>query len=244
MFFFTSVILARETGETEITTEDGIEVFQNEKYYLLKKNVNISSDNFNLSAELVKVEFNKSLYDITKIEADSNVIFHSIDFNIKGSGESLKFNVYLEEVKIEGLNSELFSDDLQMYSDGIIIVNNSNGKFLLDGNNSSLVNDSIIVKGSYIDGVFENDFNKKKITILNVIDGKKSYVKNNNIEMYAKKIKFDNKSSLIELIDDVTIIRDGEKIIGDYGTLDTKNNSYKIKSKNETKVKVLIQNDG
>ena len=79
---------------------------------------------------------------------------------------------------------------------------------------------------------------------MNVIDENKSYVKNNNIEMYAKKIKFDNKSSLIELIDDVSIIRDGEKIIGDYGTIDTKNNSYKIKSKDETKVKVIIQNDG
>tara|TARA_B100000989_G_scaffold283148_1_gene248817 strand:- start:5949 stop:6710 length:762 start_codon:yes stop_codon:yes gene_type:complete len=244
IFFFTSVILARETGETEITTEDGIEVFQNEKYYLLKKNVNISSDNFNLKADIVKVKFNKSLYDITKIEANSNVIFNSIVSNIKGSGESLKFNVDLEEIKIEGLNSELFSENLQMYSDGIIIVNNSNGKFLLDGNNSSLVNDSIIVKGSYIDGVFENNLNQKKITFLNVIDEKKSYVKNNNIEMYAKKIKFDNKSSLIELIDDVSIIRNGEKIIGDYGTLDTKNNSYKIKSNDETKVKVIIQNDG
>ncbi len=35
---FSSVfVLAREEGETEITTEEGIEVFQNEKYYLLKK---------------------------------------------------------------------------------------------------------------------------------------------------------------------------------------------------------------
>ena len=28
---------SRNIGETEITTEDGIEVFQEEKYYLLKK---------------------------------------------------------------------------------------------------------------------------------------------------------------------------------------------------------------
>ena len=42
----------------------------------------------------------------------------------------------------------------------------------------------------------------------------------------------------------MTIIRDGEKISGDYGTLDTKNNSYKIKSNDETKVKVIILNNG
>ena len=39
------------------------------------------------------------------------------------------------------------------------------------------------------------------------------------------------------------IIRNEEKITGDYGTLDTINNSYKIKSNNQGKVKVLIQNN-
>ena len=48
---------------------------------------------------------------------------------------------------------------------------------------------------------------------------------------------------IIELIDDVIIIRNEEKITGDYGTLDTSNNSYKIKSNNQNKVKVIIQNN-
>ena len=61
--------------------------------------------------------------------------------------------------------------------------------------------------------------------------------------MFANNIKFKNETSLIELIDNVTIIRNGEKVTGDYGTLDTKNNSYKIKSNNQTKVKVIIQNN-
>ena len=61
--------------------------------------------------------------------------------------------------------------------------------------------------------------------------------------MYAKKINFDNEISIIELVDSVTIIRNEEKITGDYGTLDTNNNSYKIKSNNQNKVKVIIQDD-
>ena len=60
-------LLARNVGETEITTDEGIEVFQNEKFYLLKKNVQIISDTFNLSGDKVKVIFNKDLYDITNI---------------------------------------------------------------------------------------------------------------------------------------------------------------------------------
>ena len=38
---FSFQALGREPGQTEITTDEGIEVFQQEKYYLLKKNVNI-----------------------------------------------------------------------------------------------------------------------------------------------------------------------------------------------------------
>ena len=83
----------------------------------------------------------------------------------------------------------------------------------------------------------------KEITYLEVIDKNISYAKNIDTEMYAKKINFDYETSIIELIDDVTIIRNEEKITGDYGTLDTRNNSYKIKSINQNKVKVIIQNN-
>ena len=61
--------------------------------------------------------------------------------------------------------------------------------------------------------------------------------------MYAKNIKFDEKTSIILLEESVKIIRDGETITGDYGTLDTKNNSYKIKSNNSKKVRVVISNN-
>ena len=55
---------------------------------------------------------------------------------------------------------------------------------------------------------------------------------------------YNNKeTSLIELEDNVKIISDGETIIGDYGTLDTNTNSYKIKSNESSKVKVIISNN-
>ena len=83
-------LFAREAGQTEITADKGIEVFQNEKYYLLKKNVKISSDEFNLSANEVKAYFSKDLYDIVILEAHSNVLF---EFNngAKGKGDYLNF---------------------------------------------------------------------------------------------------------------------------------------------------------
>ncbi|MDC0192374.1 hypothetical protein OAJ89_03540 [Alphaproteobacteria bacterium] len=57
VIFLSFSAIGREEGQTEITTEEGIEVFQKEKYYLLKKNVLIESDEFILSADLVKAFF-------------------------------------------------------------------------------------------------------------------------------------------------------------------------------------------
>ena len=37
LIFFSFQVIGRESGQTEITTDDGIEVFNKEKYYLLKK---------------------------------------------------------------------------------------------------------------------------------------------------------------------------------------------------------------
>ena len=74
---FFSILQARELGQTEITTEDGIEVYQKEKYYLLKTNVEIESDNFKLTAQKVKAYFDKDLYDIVDIYSQGNVILES-----------------------------------------------------------------------------------------------------------------------------------------------------------------------
>ena len=85
--------------------------------------------------------------------------------------------------------------------------------------------------------------NSQEILDINVKDDKISYVKNSDIEMFAKTILYNKKNSLIELEDNVKIISDGEVITGDYGTLDTKTNSYKIKSKKTNKVKIIILDD-
>ncbi len=243
IFFISLNVFSREVGETEITTEDGIEVFQKEKFYLLKKNVKIASDSFTLDADEVKIIFDKSLYDITQLEAQGNVKFNSQEFGIKGSGNILKFEVEIEKIRVDGEKSTLITNEVEMFSDGFIEVNNISGDFSLKGFNSKLVNENILIIAEKINGKFYNKDNKKQISFLNVDDENISYIKNNNSEMYAQKINFDNSTSIIELINDVTIIRNEEKVTGDYGTLDTKNDSYKIKSNNKSKVKVIIQND-
>ena len=233
---------SRKIGETEITTEEGIEVFQNEKYYLLKKNVKIESDTFNLTGDLIKIFFEKDLYDIKIIDAVGNVKMVSDSYRIKANGENLVFIVKTEEISLKGLNSNLITEDTDMYSDGTIIVNNITGDFLIEGQNSSLDTEDIFIEGEYIEGNFSNNNENKEINLLNVLDKKIAYIKTDDTEMYSNKINYDKKTSLIELENNVKIIRGGETITGDYGTLDTATNSYKVKSKDSKKVKVIILN--
>ena len=241
-FFIVKNIVAREVGETEIITEDGIEVFQEEKYYLLKKNVKITSDTFVLSGNEVKIFFDKNLYDIIQIEAKDDVTFKSDNYNLQCGSQNLKFDLEKEEILLQGIQSKLFIEDIKMFSDGKIIVNHSSGNFELLGKNSKLFNEEIIIEANSIDGIFTNNKEERKIEFIDIFDQNISYVKSNETEMFAKYIQFDNKSSMIKLDQNVKIIRNNEVITGDYGSLDRKLNSYKIKSKANKKVKVIISN--
>ncbi len=238
-----SILSAREIGETEILTDEGIEVFQKEKYYLLKKNVRITSDDFSLIGDKVEVYFEKDLYDIKKIVALGNVNFNSSENNIKGLGNKVIIYTEIEEILINGENSQLYTNNTEMKSDGSINVKNQTGEFFILGNNSSLTAEEIYITGEKIDGMFSAETEVNEIIFLDIMDENISYIKTENTDMYAKKALYKKENDIIELFENVKIIRDGETVSGDYGTLDTSDNSYKVKSNSSKKVKVILKNN-
>ena len=240
ILFFSSSILSREVGQTEITTDEGIEVFQKEKYYLLKKNVSIISDNFELKADLVKAYFDKDLYDISKIESAINVILKSSK-GILAKGDKINFSTKDENISIKGNSSSLTYGNIFMFSQDLVKVNNLNGNFTIKGNEAELKTDSIHIFGSLIKGNFVTINNVKEVEKLYVEDDKQANIKTENINMFAKIAKYNKKDNIIELFENVEVIRDNEIITGDYANIDTLNQSYKVKSNNsDKKVKVLI----
>ena len=234
--------IGRNVGETEITTDDGIEVFQEEKYYLLKKNVEIVSDEFELNGNLVKIFFEKDLYDIQELVASTNVNFISDAYNIKGKGEAFTFNIQNEQINVNGRESELFLETTEMFSDGSITVDNLSGSFSIEGSNSRLISDGIFITGFIIKGILVSNNGNREISNLEVQDENILNIITEDTEMFSKKAFYDRKKSIIELFDSVTIKRGSEIITGDYGILDTKKNSYKVSSNNSNKVKVIISN--
>ncbi len=237
--FLTTIINAREVGQTEITTDEGIEVYQKEKYYLLKKNVDIQSDNFNLKANQVKAFFDKDLYDIINIYSKGNVILESKQ-GINATGNEINFNTKNENIYISGEKSYLSNKNIIMKSDGSIEVKNNSGKFNLFGINSKIITTDLEITGLKIEGNYIFINGENVVENLNVEDKTQIYIKTKTLEMYALKADYDKKNNIIELFNNVKIFRNEEIITGDYAKINTLDETYKITSNKSKKVKVLL----
>ena len=198
------------------------------------------SNIFNKQKKILKTACEK--YDVQIIDAIGNVDLDSTLYNVKAKGEKLYFIVKTEEIDIQGKNSKLITNDTQMFSDGKINVENIKGNFFINGPNSKLKSQEIIIEGNKIEGTFSNTNDPKEIVLLDVNDNNIAYINSDGTEMFANIINYNKDNSLIQLEKNVKIIRDGEVITGDFGTLDTETNSYKIKSKESKRVKAILKN--
>ena len=232
-------LYSREVGQTEITTDGGVEVFKQEKYYLLKENVIIDSDNFKLNADLVKAYFEKDLYDITRIDAEGKVTFKTSS-NLNGSGSNVDIDTINETIFIFGKNSILNNSKTIMNSDESILVNNKKGHFKIQGKGSRLINDEIDIAGNYIEGNFINGNDQNVINNLFVKSDNQINIKTNTLDMYSLTAKYNKNDDIIELFDNVKIFRDNELITGNYAKINTITETYKVKSKDSEKVKILL----
>ena len=238
-FLFLSILQARELGQTEITTEEGIEVYQKEKYYLLKKNVEIESDNFKLTAQKVKVYFDKDLYDITNMYSQGNVIFES-NQGLRVLGNEVDFDFKNEEINIRGEKSFLQNNEFTMVSDGSIDLNNVTGEFKLYGFNSKLTTNDIKITGKDIQGKYITVDGENIIDKLKVKDKTQVNIKTETSNMFAKRAEYNKQENIIELFENVIIIRDNELITGDYAKINTLDESYFVKTNKSKRVKALL----
>ena len=239
-FLFFSILQARELGQTEITTEEGVEVYQKEKYYLLKKNVKIESDNFKLTAQKVKAYFDKDLYDIVDIYSEENVILES-NQGLRVLGDEVDFNVKNEIINIRGKNSFLQNDEITMTSDGSIDLNNTSGEFKLYGLNSKLITNEIKITGEDIKGKYINIKGENIIDKLNVQDKTQVNIKTKTSNMFAKRATYNKQKNIMELFENVLIIRDNESISGDYAKMNTLDESYFVKTNKTKRVKAILE---
>ena len=194
---------------TIITTDGGIKVFQDEKYYDLEDNVNIDSKNFDLEAKNVIAYYDKDFYDLTKIIATGNAKI------VTSEGAQINGDKIIYEIK--------------------------SGNFLIMGN-GLFINEGLIVRGEDIQGKIVEIDKVKYIEKVEAKDSEKVFIQNNHMKSYSKSAIYLKENNVLELFDEVKIIKDQEITTGDYANINLKTNDYTIKSINN-KVKLLINSD-
>ena len=145
-------------------------------------------------------------------------------------------------MNIFGNNALLNMENLIMKSDNYIMIDDSKGIFKLEGNISELTTDTMNIIGSSIDGSYEEINEINEINILIVKSDKITEITTDTLKMFSSKAVYSKKDNIIELFDNVKVIRNNEIIVGDYAKINTLNESYKVSSKESKKVKVLIDN--
>ena len=128
-----------------------------------------------------------------------------------------------------------------MFSDGSIEINNSSGEFKLYGLNSKLITDEIKIIGEDIRGNYVIVDGENIVQQLNVEDKTQVNIQTETSNMYAKKAKFNKQKNIIELFENVLIIRDNESISGDYAKMNTIDESYVVKTNKTKRVKAILE---
>ena len=168
-FSFFAFAETAKFDQTIITTDGGIEVFQNEKYYNLVNNVDIKSKNFDLKADNVRAYYGKDYYDLTKIIATGSAyiltsensvirgdkIIYEIEnenFFIEGNGSFVDAELTVTGEEIKGnfikINDEKFVENVKAIDTNFVFIKNKEMK--------SYSKSAIYVKGTETLELFNN----------------------------------------------------------------------------------------
>jgi len=159
---------------------------------------------------------------------------------IKASGEKIDFDIINENLQIFGKNSLLINKEIHMASDEEITVNNITGDFIINGPNSRLKSNKIDISGYLIKGKFSKIEKVNEVELLEVQDKTQINIKTETLDMFALSAKYDKKNNIIELFDNVNILRENESISGSYAKINILTESYKVTSKKSEKVRVIL----
>ena len=110
-----------------------------------------------------------------------------------------------------------------MKSDNYIMIDDSKGIFKLEGNISELTTDTMNIIGSSIDGSYQEINEINEINNLIVKSDEITEITTDTLKMFSSKAVYSKKDNIIELFDNVKVIRNNEIIMGDYAKINTLN---------------------
>ena len=84
--------------------------------------------------------------------------------------------------------------------------------------------------------------NETHVNDVKASDSKEVYIENKDMKSYSKSAIYLKENEVLELFDEVKIIKGTEVTTGDYANINLETNDYSIKSINN-KVQLLISSD-
>ena len=148
---------------------------------------------------------------------------------------NLKINDNSGFLKLSRFQSKLFDGDDLIISSSF---ENDNTNFLIDFN--SVNGNNKINFNHTVDKDQRSVFSFSKISF---DYNNNKWILDESLDMYAQKAIYSKENNLIELFNNVKIMRNNETAIGDYAKINTIDNSYKITSKDSKRVKLIIEDN-
>ena len=239
-FLFTYTVFAEKKSnelntERKVESDESLEWFEKEKYYLAKGNVILTKDGLRLNASKVRDNYQEDNGEnvLKIIIANGDVVLTK--GKIKATGEFMRYNVKDKIAFISGNFQTFTSPSGYIESTKKLIFNDNTNKAQAIGkvkiilkNNTKIFADRVNADFTGKAKSLQKAIAKGNVMIENYIDGKKSLA---DIGIY------DSNKEIIELKGNVKIINKGSVIMGSQGINNIKTGISKITGNTKQRVK-------
>ncbi len=226
LFFFIILYqnaLANEKGLI-VEADNSIEYFEKERYYLATGNAIASKNGITLKADKIKAFFQKKVND-NQIEIIFGIGNVTISKNrILATGNHVVYNFINETIKFSNGNQFFKTDDIFIESKKFLLYDNKNYTAKGKGEVKILLKKNIKILADEVKAIFSQNDN----SLLEAIGTGNIKIITKSGSSFAKKAKYDKKSNMIFLEENVRIFQNNISIIGHSGVTNLKTGVSKI----------------
>ena len=186
----------------------------------------------------IKVYQDEKYYDLI-----DNVIIDSENFNLKADNVIAYYGEDFYDLTriIATGNAEIITTEGAEIRGNEVTYDIKNGNFSINGN-GIFINNELRVEGEDIQGEITEINKVKYVKKVEAKDSNKVFIQNKDMKSYSKSAIYSKENEILELFDEVKIIKNQEITTGDYANINMETNDYSIKSINN-KVQLLINSE-
>ena len=219
----------------QVEADKSIEYFEKQKIYVATGNAKASKGNFSIKAEKITAFMGKNKNsNITDIESTGNVII--IDQETIAKSSFAKYNFKNKFIILKGDNQSVESKKFRLVSKKIISFDNINKIANSEGDVKLFLSGPTTISSERINA----NFDKMNNTLISASAQGKVKIQTKSETITCNLAKYDNKTNIITLKNNVIIKRDKSVLTGEKGYMNLKTRKSKIESSKSQRVKGIF----